>query len=444
MSETRFKPYPETKDSGIEWLGQIPEHWGQKPLWTMFSRVKRTGFQDEELLSVYRDYGVIPKSSRDDNFNKASEDLSSYQLVRERDLVTNKMKAWQGSIAISAWRGIVSPAYHVYEPHHRKVDRFLHYLFRSSPYVCGYGQSSKGIRVNQWDLDPELFVWTSVLLPTEEEQQAIADFLDHETAKIDALVERKKRLVELLQEKRTALITHAVTKGLDPDVPMRDSGIEWLGQIPAHWKATRLKRAASRIADCPHETPTYTPDGEYFVIRTADVSLGRLDLTDAFRVNEEEFLQRVRRLRLAKGDIVYGREGERWGFAASVPEHPTCCLGQRMMQFRTGESFHPRFLMWHINAACVYQQGAIDTAGATSPHVNVETIRNYSLVQPAFNEQQAIASYLDRETARIDTLIAKVGEAIERLKEYRTALISAAVTGKIDVRDEAEEQLIYG
>ena len=222
----RFRPYPAYKDSGEAWLGDVPCDWALEPFWTMFRRTKRTGHPTAELLSVYREYGVVPKASRDDNFNKPSDDLSAYQLVRPRDLVTNKMKTWQGSIAVSLHEGIVSPAYHVYRPLHAHVDRFIHHLLRSPAYVAGYMQMSKGIRVNQWDLEPGVFSRMQVVLPPVPEQHAIADFLDRETAKIDGLVARKERLIELLQEKRTALITRAVTRGLDSSVPMKDSGVE--------------------------------------------------------------------------------------------------------------------------------------------------------------------------------------------------------------------------
>ncbi len=187
-----------------------PTGWRTVPFWFLFRRQKETGFPEEELLSVYRDYGVIPKSSRDDNHNKESEDLSGYQLVTEGALVTNKMKAWQGSIAISRYRGIVSPAYYVYTPQSDECDQFLHYLLRSTPYIGLYGRISKGVRVNQWDLEHEALRNIPVLLPDVTAQRAIADFLDRETARIDLLIKKKQRLVALLGEKRSATITAAV------------------------------------------------------------------------------------------------------------------------------------------------------------------------------------------------------------------------------------------
>jgi type I restriction enzyme S subunit len=160
-----------------------------------------------------------------------------------------------------------------------------------------------------------------------------------------------------------------------------------------------------------------------------------MDLSQAYRVEEGEFLRRVRRAYVQPDDIVYGREGERWGFAAIVPEYPIVCLGQRMMQFRAGGHFHSRFLMWHLNADCVYQQGALDTAGSTAPHVNVETIKNYWLVEPPRDEQVKIAAFLDGASNRHDVQFSLARQAIAKLKEYRSALITNTVTGKIDVRD---------
>lgn len=230
----KYQAYAEYKDSGVEWLGEIPCHWDLIPVGRLFTRTKRTGFPSKELLSVYRDYGVIPKSSRDDNNNKPSDDLGQYQLVKINDLVMNKMKAWQGSIAISEFEGIVSPAYFVYQPmlslFKKAYPKYVHYLLRNPRYIAQYLRRSKGIRVNQWDLDPDEFQKIELLIPPKDEQQKIFDFLDHETSKIDHLIEKQQKLIELLKEKRQAVISHAVTKGLDPNVPMKDSGVEWLGR----------------------------------------------------------------------------------------------------------------------------------------------------------------------------------------------------------------------
>ncbi|MFJ3457598.1 restriction endonuclease subunit S [Scandinavium goeteborgense] len=227
------------KDSGVEWLGEVPEHWDTLAISHLFTRIKRTGYNNKELLSVYRDYGVIPKSSRDDNNNKPSEDLSPYQLVKPNDLVMNKMKAWQGSIAISECEGIVSPAYFVYTPKDKLFElalpKYVHYLLRNSLYVTQYLSRSKGIRINQWDLDPDEFRCIELLLPTKEEQLRIFRFLDYTTTTIDTLIEKQLQQIELLKERRTALISAAVTGKID----VRD----WTAPAPQQQKAKLAEEA---------------------------------------------------------------------------------------------------------------------------------------------------------------------------------------------------------
>lgn len=201
---------------------QVPKDWRIVPFWSLFRKVKITGCPDEELLSVYRDHGVIPKSSRDDNRNVESEDLSGYQLVRKNWLVTNKMKAWQGSIAISAFQGIVSPAYFVYVPTHAENSQFLHHLLRSHIYTAIYGRISKGVRIGQWDLEHEALRTVPIALPPLETQQHIAAVIEAELSKIDELIKlagglkaaqsaSDGTLLSYLVEKRAAFIYECVT-----------------------------------------------------------------------------------------------------------------------------------------------------------------------------------------------------------------------------------------
>ena len=237
-----IKPYPEYKNSELDWLGDIPSHWNEMKINHFTKVVSRKNHPKEELLSVYRDYGVILKSSRDDNNNKAGEDLSTYKLVEPGNLVLNKMKTWQGSLGISKNRGIVSPAYITCELKEELFDnRFLHYLLRSERYIYEYNRLSYGVRTDQWDMRYNDFKNTSVFVPPKPEQTAIANFLDSKTAEIQAFIALKEKTIELLKERKTAIINQAVTKGLDPNVEMKDSGIEWLGEIPKHWKVRPIK-----------------------------------------------------------------------------------------------------------------------------------------------------------------------------------------------------------
>jgi hypothetical protein len=196
---------------GLEWLGLIPSHWEIVPLWAVFKKTKRLNFEGEELLALYRDYGVIPKASRDDNHNVESQDLSRYQLVEPGDLVVNKMKAWQGSVAISTIRGIISPAYFVYEPLREINSRFMHHLLRSPGYFNQYSKLSSGVRPGQWDLDPIAFKTLSIPLPSLEEQTEIATRLDAELEALDAVVSMADSLIDLLSERRKSQIGAAIT-----------------------------------------------------------------------------------------------------------------------------------------------------------------------------------------------------------------------------------------
>ena len=203
------------KDSGVEWLGEVPAHWGTKRIKRLFRHRKRQGFPEQTVLSVYRDYGVIEKSSRDDNFNRTPEDLDTYQLVNPGDLVINKMKAWQGSLGISSLSGITSPDYVVYTPDHEENDRFLHHFLRCKLFASVYLTISNGIRPSQWRIEPERFENLVVFLPPPAEQDQIATFVDAETTKIDALVAKVYEALDCLMEFRTALISAAVTGQID-------------------------------------------------------------------------------------------------------------------------------------------------------------------------------------------------------------------------------------
>lgn len=428
--------YPAYKDSKIHWLGELPAHWTTKPLWTLFRRTKRIGFKSEQLLSVYRDHGVIPKASRDDNNNKASDDLSVYQLVKPGDLAINKMKAWQGSVAISEHQGIVSPAYFIYEATHQEDSRYLHYLLRSPRYITGYLSISKGIRVNQWDLEPQYHSRTPVVLPPKVEQTAIATFLDSETAKIDELIAEQEKLITLLAQKYQATISQAVTKGLNPDAPMKDSGVAWLGEIPAHWATPPLYLRYSCELGKMLDSGRIT--GAHLVpyLRNVDVQWANVNFEDLPSMDIEP--GEHDRYTVRNGDLLVCEGGE-VGRTAIVQEAPELLGFQkalhRMRAIANDES--PSFMFYTLNWAAKY--GVFDGGGqATIAHLTGEQLRKYRFPKPPIVEQTAIAALLDLESTRLNALTTEATRGIALLKERRSALISAAVTGKIDVRQLAE------
>ncbi|EMO6447056.1 MAG: restriction endonuclease subunit S [Klebsiella michiganensis] len=426
----KYKAYPEYKDSGVEWLGEVPNHWKTVSISRLFSRIKRTGYTEKELLSVYRDYGVIPKSSRDDNNNKPSEDLSPYQLVEPNDLVMNKMKAWQGSIAISEYEGIVSPAYFVYKPNNILFElahpRYVHYLLRNPIYVTQYLSRSKGIRVNQWDLDPDEFRNIELLLPDKTEQEKIYSFLDHETAKIDNLIEKQQQLIELLKEKRQAVISHAVTKGLNPDVPMKDSGVEWLGEVPEHWGVTRAK-FISKIFVPQRNKPEINSDSGIFWVTMENMSQHYITSSHQ-RVSDLAASQSGSKI-LPKGAVIASCVGN---FGVAAINKVDVIINQQLQAFQPVNVIAD-YLLAMVSISKNYFE-LIGTA-ATLIYVNKEGFENLPVLVPPESEQISIFKFINDNNEKFELLIDHSINQINLLQERRTALISAAVTGKIDVRD---------
>ena len=232
-----IKRYPEYTERELTFIGEMPKQWDTVRCAHLFEVKNITNTSGEINLSVYRDYGVIKRDSRADNYNRVPEDTSNYKLVEQGDFVFNKMKCWQGSLGVSEYRGIVSPAYTVCSPKKPFHGKYLHYLLRSRPYVQELKRLSYGVRIGQWELRFKDFKDVVVPYPSVSEQTQIANFLDHKTQQIDDLISVKERKIELLQEYRASLINKAVTKGLDPNVEMKPSDVEWIGKIPRHWKA---------------------------------------------------------------------------------------------------------------------------------------------------------------------------------------------------------------
>lgn len=210
-----INPSADMTDTGVEWLRRVPQHWRQAKIGRLFRQTKRLGFADLTVLSVYRDYGVIERATRDDNANRVPDDLEKYQLVESGDLVINKMKAWQGSLGIAGLNGITSPDYVVFSPLHRELPLFLHYLLRNSLLITVYHSMSNGIRTNQWRLEPDRFATIKLFLPPVEEQRAIVAHIDEQTARLNAMIAASEASVALLRERRAALIAAAVTGQID-------------------------------------------------------------------------------------------------------------------------------------------------------------------------------------------------------------------------------------
>ena len=440
----------DSSDSIIEIFESTPSDWSIRKLDFLSAKGKYSfvdgPFGSDLKNEEYTDFGIPLIQLNNIGVGNHSLDKLNFVSEEKADSLI-KHNAYKNEIVIAkmadpvARATIISNQFDRYvivadciklNPNSDLVDlRFLVYTINSQPVRTQAEMISTGttrIRINLTSLKK-----LKVFYPPLKTQKQIADFLDKETTRIDNLISLKQKQIELLQEKRQAIITQAVTKGLDPTVKMKDSGVEWIGEIPEHWRIIRLKHVSSSIVDCPHSTPVYSEDGEFPAIRTADIVRGKISIENTRMVAEDVYLERIQRLKPVYGDIIYSREGERFGMAGEVPQGSSVCLAQRIMMFRIQKKYSNRFFMWSLNSDSTYNQAKQDTFGSTSPHVNVETIKNFNLPSPSYEEQTKICEWIDKETERTDSTILIVNKSINLLKEYRSSLITHAVSGQIDI-----------
>ena len=441
----RFRPYPAYRDSGVEWLGEIPAHWE-------VGRLKTTASVQLSNVDKHSEEGQVPVK------------LCNYVDVYYNDLITAELKFMNatatpeqvrrfplrvGDVLITkdseSWTDIAVPAvvgedlsdvlcgYHLahIKPGPDLDGRFLARQFSAIGTRDQFHVAANGI--TRFGLGGDAIRTGLFPIAPIEEQHAIADFLDRETAKIDGLVVRKERLIELLQEKRTALITRAVTRGLDPNVPMKDSGVEWLGEIPAHWRVGKLKHACERVFVGIAEAATFAyVDEGVPMLRSTDVRANRVRI-DEIRCIAVSFADRLASKQLRTDDIVTVRTGNA-GVSAVVPsayDGGQCFTLVVSRPTRTNDS---RYVCYWLNARPGQEQFTVEGVGTAQVNISVPIVQNAVVCMPPPEEQMHIANWIEQEVARWDGLIAKISQALDHLGEFRTALISAAVTGKIDVR----------
>jgi type I restriction enzyme, S subunit len=237
-----FQQYPSYKKFNDGVLNSLPQSWNNKPFWAVFKKSEITNKVNEQLLSVYLDRGVILYSDGGGLVHKPAESLEKYQLVHVDDFVMNNQQAWRGSVGISPYQGIVSPAYLIFKPNKELNPQFLKYQLRDKYFIDQFMISSLSVGTIQRQIKNHLLRAIQIPIPSQEEQQKIAAFLDTETTRIDNLISKQEKLIKLLEEQRKSIISHVVTKGLNPNVPMKDSGVDWLGDVPEHWKIGKIKR----------------------------------------------------------------------------------------------------------------------------------------------------------------------------------------------------------
>ena len=398
--------YSEYKDSGIPWIGKIPSHWDVKPIRSFLSQSKELNENENATLLTLSQYkGVNIRNGNEDSAISAAESLVGYNVVHKGQFVMNIMLAWNGSYGVSDYDGVISPAYAIFYFKNDVCKAYYHYLWRTKAYQDAFKTRSKGIVDSRLRLYPQYFLPFYTSIPPKEEQEAIVAYLDKVTADIDKAIAAKERIIASLEERRKIIITHAVTRGINPDAPLKDSGIDWLGQIPVHWETRKVKAIAS-------------------VSHGSDPKM--------------------------QGDIpVYGSGAESFRTCGEYKDGPAVLLG------RKGATLHiPHYIdgkYWNVDTAfdvkvnndkfnlryfyylamCFdYERYKTQT---TLPSMTQSAYKNIEVPMPELVEQKHIVEYLDKKSHSIDQVVSLQKKLIELLRERKNIIINETVTGKVKV-----------
>lgn len=415
----------EVKSSGIAWIGTIPKCWETDKLRYHLRRNEPRNPGDVVVLSLYRELGVIPKDSRDDNHNVTSEDTSKYKYVRPGDFVINKMKAWQGSVAVSEYEGIVSPAYFVYEFTDDAIfKRYFHYLLRSC-YKDEFMRLSGGIRVGQWDLPADALENTPILIPPMDEQRRIADFLDAKCAEIDALTADIQTQIDTLEQYKRSVINETVTKGLNSNAEMKDSGIQWVGEIPAHWS---VHPVYSYYGERKNKNRLGKEDNllslSYGRVIRKDINTNDGLLPESFNtyniVEAGDIIIRPTDLQNDKRSLRTGLVKEHGIITSAYID--LCPLKQVDSRY-----FH--FLLHAYDVMKVFY----NMGNGVRQGLNYSEFSRLMVFEPPYDEQVAMADYLENKVTEVDAIIEQKKEQMSVLDAYKRSLIFEYVTGKKEV-----------
>ncbi|MCX0421868.1 restriction endonuclease subunit S [Aeromonas veronii] len=434
----QYQPYPEYKNTGLTWLGAIPNHWGLKRAKFVFKRVQRPVRVEDDIVTAFRDGQVTLRSNRrTEGFTNALQEIG-YQGVRSGDLLIHAMDGFAGAIGISDSEGKCSPVCSVCIPiSAESVNPYYYgYLVRQLA-VTGFITSlSKGIRERSTEFRFSEFSPLELAVPPVNEQHIIAAFLDYETARIDRLIAQQQRLIELLKEKRQAEISHAVTKGLNPNAPMKDSGVEWLGQVPEHWVIPQIGYLCNVTKLTGFEYTNYwEPDdsGEIIALRGYNIGERILDLEKKTEKISRKLSKKLARSKLHQGDVVMPCTGT-LGNAAVIPKSDTFHINQNIAKLTFSDVINPDYACYWVTSNNFRRMIDHNNTSGMQPVLLIGDIRNMRIPVPPSIEQSEIVCYLNRKTAKFEAVIENGFKLLSLLQERRSALISAAVTGKIDLR----------
>ncbi|GEM_PF-84035 len=452
-----MKPYPAYKSSGVVWIGEIPERWEVKRLkWVLTEPLKYGANEVAELddpanpryirITDFDGDGKL----RDDTFKSLPTEIAKEFYLKEGDVLfarsgatvgkTFQFKNYKGKACFAGYLIKASPN------ENELLSDFLYNYTRSNSY-----DNWKNSIFNQatiQNIGADKYEVLPLVIPPLPEQHAIARYLDDKTKKIDALIEMKQRLIEFLKEQRTAIINQAVTKGINPNVParqsaafrhagvkMKDSGIEWLGEIPEHWEVKRLKHCTMLVNGYAFDSNGYIADG-IPIVRIGDIK-SKMDLTEAKRV-PKSLLHELKSFQVKKDDILLALTGATIGKSSVYDLDEPALLNQRVAIIRPSTGMQQRFLKYVIGSELFTRHIDYECFGGAQENIGKPEVGSFVLAFPPLQEQATITAFLEDHTGRIDDSVLTAEKHIALLQEYRTALISEVVTGKIDVREQVQ------
>ncbi|VXB72028.1 Type I restriction-modification system, specificity subunit S [Enhydrobacter sp. AX1] len=432
MSYAKYESY---KDSGVDWLREIPEHWQLKRLkYVLAERNERSKTGEEPLFMVSQKYGLVVRADYHDKAEIAQSNIDN-KIVYKNDLVFNKLKPHLGVFYKSEidFKGLVSPDYAVYKVKNYIYDmKYLELLFRNPKYIEQFIIRATGIVEGLIRLYTTELFELPVMIPPREEQEKILNFLHGKTAQIDQAIALKQQQIEKLNEYKQIVIQNAVTKGLNPNVPMKNSGVDWIGDIPEHWEVKKLKYLIDSKAGYAFPSQQFSQEG-ISVIRISELNInGSVDISNSPKL-PFSFAKFLEEFCVVSGDILMAMTGGTIGKVSIYRENKKSLLNQRVCKFIVKASLDKK-LFWHF-CNSLYWKNYIDfkANGGAQPNISDNEIKKMYFPLPSISEQKTIANFLDEKTQNINQTIERYQTQIDRLKEYKNILINQAVTGKIKI-----------
>lgn len=437
MQKVELKKYDKYKDSGVEWLGEIPEHWSSlanKYIFRLKKNLVGKKSNEYDLLSLTLK-GIIRRVMEDGG--KFPAEFDTYQEVEKGDFVfcLFDVEETPRTVGLSKFDGMITGAYTVMQPVDGFNRSFLYYFYLNLDADKRMKPLYTGLRNT---ISKENFFSFRTFVPPLVEQTAIANFLDEKCGKIDQAISQKQKLIELLKERKQILIQNAVTKGLDPKVKMKNSGVDWIGEIPEGWGCVKFKyviRTKARLGWKGLKADEYVDQSDYKFLSTPNIKNGDIDFDRAYHITEFRYLESPE-IMLEIGDVLLVKDGSTLGISNVICNLPSKCTVNSsiaVLRIHNKNIIKPEFLNYFIKSSTLQRKIEIMKDGMGVPHLFQSDINNFSVPIPSSLEQSKIISYIRKQSTKVDNALALQQEQIEKLKEYKSSLINSAVTGKIKV-----------